>query len=82
MTYEALMADLEQDGKCLIIAAGDKCDFLETDNNCAIYRTRPNVCVAMKPGDDQCQEVRKAEGLSPLSPPTKNNICTVILLVL
>jgi len=66
MTYETLMADLQQDGRCLIIAGGDECKFLRGDNTCAIYPTRPNVCVALDPGSDQCQEARQAEGLPPL----------------
>ena len=66
MTYETLMADLEQDGRCLVIAAGEGCKFLGENNACAIYPTRPNVCVALPPGSDQCHEVREAEGLPPL----------------
>ena len=63
MSYQTLMAELEQDGKCLIIAGGQECKFLRGDNSCAIYPTRPNVCVALEPGSDQCDEVREAEGL-------------------
>ncbi len=66
MAEEVLMAELEQEGKCLIIAGGQQCTFLDV-NNCAIYTTRPNVCVAMKPGVDQCNEARYAEGLPALS---------------
>ena len=66
MTYETLMADLEQEGRCLVIAAGEECKFLRGDNTCAIYPTRPNVCVALEPGSDQCQEAREAEGLPTL----------------
>jgi len=67
MSYETLMAELEQEGRCLIIGGGKECKFLRGDNTCAIYPTRPNVCVAMQPGDEQCQEAREAEGLEPLS---------------
>ena len=67
MSYETLMAELEQEGRCLVIAGGKECNFLRGDNTCAIYPTRPNVCVAMQPGDEQCQEAREAEGLGPLS---------------
>jgi len=66
MTYETLMADLEQDGKCLVIAGGEECKFLRGNNMCAIYPTRPNVCVALQPGSDQCNQARKAERLAPL----------------
>lgn len=69
MTLQTLMEDLEQDGKCLIIAGGaDACRFLRHDNACDIYPTRPNVCVAMQAGDDQCQQSRRAEGLPDLKP--------------
>jgi Fe-S-cluster containining protein len=66
MSYQTLMAELEQHGKCLVIAAGQECKFLRGNNTCAIYPTRPNVCVALEPGSDQCQEAREAEGLAPL----------------
>lgn len=65
MTEEVLMAELEQEGRCLVIAAAEQCKFLR-DSTCDIYPTRPNVCVAMKPGDDQCSEARHAGGLPPL----------------
>lgn len=67
MTHQALMAELEQGGKWLVIAGGeDECKFLRGNNKCAIYPTRPNVCVAMEAGDEQCQQARQAEGLPPL----------------
>ena len=59
---DALQDDV---GRCLIIACGKQCTFLE-DNRCSIYPTRPNVCVALQAGDEQCQEVRKMEELPPL----------------
>ena len=68
LSYDALMADLEQDGRCLVIAGGeDECKFLRGNNTCSIYPTRPNVCVAMRAGDEQCQEARAAEGFPPLT---------------
>ena len=66
MAYRDLMAELEQDGKCLVIAGSDPCKFLRESGSCAIYPTRPNVCVAMQAGDEQCQEAREEEGLPPL----------------
>ena len=67
MVYQDLMAELEQEGKCLVIAGGgEPCKFLRESNTCAVYPTRPNVCVALQPGDEQCQEAREAEGLTPL----------------
>ena len=65
MTQELLMAELEQEGKCLVIAAAEQCKFLRK-NTCDIYPTRPNVCVALEPGSDQCEQAREAEGLPPL----------------
>ena len=68
MSYQTLMAELDQDGKCLVIAGGgDECKFLRGSNTCAIYPTRPNTCVAMQAGDEQCREARGEEGLPPLS---------------
>jgi len=66
LAYNDLMAELEQDGKCLIIAGPEECKFLRGNNTCAIYPTRPNVCVAMQAGDEQCQQARDTEGLPPL----------------
>jgi Fe-S-cluster containining protein len=69
MARQTLMEELEQEGKCLILAGGAySCPFLRGDNTCDIYPTRPNVCVAMQAGDDQCQESRKADGLPELEP--------------
>jgi Fe-S-cluster containining protein len=66
-TYQALMADLEQEGHCLVIAGGgEACEFLRGDNTCAIYPTRPNACVGLQAGDEQCHMARKAEGIPPL----------------
>lgn len=33
------------------------CPFLEADT-CAIYPTRPNECVALKPGSEKCEMAR------------------------
>jgi len=63
LAYADLMADLEQDGRCLVIAGGEACKFLRGGNTCAIYPTRPNACVAMQPGDEQCQESRMEDGI-------------------
>lgn len=30
------------------------CPFLTADNRCSIYPTRPNVCVALEVGGEQC----------------------------
>lgn len=62
---EDVLRELQEDGRCLLIAALGPCKFLE-DNRCAIYPTRPNVCVGLELGDEQCQHVRECEGLPPL----------------
>ena len=66
MCYQTLMAELEQ-GEVLVIASGGQaCKFLRQSGTCAIHPTKPNVCVAMQAGDEQCQEARQAEDLPPL----------------
>jgi Fe-S-cluster containining protein len=55
-------------GKAIIIACSRPCAFLGPDNLCSIYPTRPNCCVGMQAGDEQCQEARAALGLPPLEP--------------
>ena len=42
------------------------CPFLGADNRCAIYPTRPEVCLACRPGGDQCILARRSAGLSPI----------------
>ena len=51
----------------LLAAPGSPCPFLQ-ENQCSIYPTRPNACVAMPAGDDQCQQARMVDGLPPLAP--------------
>ena len=53
-------------GRCILIAGGRPCAFLAGDKTCSIHPTRPNACVAMQAGDEQCQEARAAAGLPPL----------------
>lgn len=70
-SVEAVMADLNsEEGRCLIIAGGvdHPCSFKGSDDCCSIYPTRPNVCVAMEAGSEQCQYAREAAGLAPLPP--------------
>jgi Fe-S-cluster containining protein len=45
-----------------------KCFFLDNENRCGIYATRPVVCVLFPAGSEACQEVRRAAGLPPLEP--------------
>ncbi len=57
-------------GKAIVIACGTNrpCPFLNDEKRCSIYPTRPNDCVAMQAGDDQCQRARESAGLEPLPP--------------
>jgi Fe-S-cluster containining protein len=50
-----------------MLAAG-LCPLLGADNLCTIYPSRPNCCVAMQAGSDQCQLARGMAGLPPLQP--------------
>lgn len=46
----------------------DACCFLETNNRCTIYETRPDVCRRFEAGSEQCQEARRRLGLKALVP--------------
>ena len=61
---EYLRADVQ---RCIVLTAGAPCLFLEA-NGCSIHATRPNACVAIKAGDDLCQQSRRADGLAELAP--------------
>jgi Fe-S-cluster containining protein len=65
-TVQRMLDDYAK-GMAVIIATGKPCPFL-TENKCSIYPTRPNCCVGLQAGDDQCQESREAEGLPLLLP--------------
>lgn len=70
LSPEEALKVLEEPGRGLTIACGTEhsCQFLGADNRCTIYPTRPNDCVAMQAGDEQCQGARQATGLPPLEP--------------
>ena len=62
---------LRQDfGRVVTLSCGQSCPFLDPDNRCSIYPTRPNDCVDMQAGDEQCRYAREAAGLEPLEPKT------------
>lgn len=71
-TFDEALAILNEQGKAIILACGSArpCRFLGADQTCTIYPTRPNDCVGMQAGDEQCQYARGAAGLSPLEPTT------------
>lgn len=65
-TPEEILSRLDSEFTCLVIAANKPCKFLGHDNLCTIYPTRPNCCVGMEAGSEECQRAREAEGLPPL----------------
>jgi Fe-S-cluster containining protein len=71
-TYDVVSEELQDDSKCPVIAGGGReCRFLRTNNDCAIYATRPGACVAMEPGSEQCLEARRWVGPQPKKPGPK-----------
>src|SRR4051812_47082011 len=44
------------------------CCFLDSDDRCTIYDTRPGVCRRFAAGSEQCQQARERQGLSVLAP--------------
>jgi Fe-S-cluster containining protein len=46
----------------------ETCCFLDGDNRCLIYSTRPQICRDFAAGSEQCQEARRRCGLPPLQP--------------
>ena len=65
-SFDAAARDLEDESRSLLIAGVDRCPFLSAENCCSIYPTRPNACVAMQAGDEQCQQAREEAGMRPL----------------
>jgi Fe-S-cluster containining protein len=54
---------------CWILAGpGMPCPFFNADNQCAIYPTRPDTCVAFMAGSAKCQELRADHGVPRLVP--------------
>ena len=50
----------------------ESCCFLDADNRCTVYATRPETCRAFAPGSDQCQEARARCGVQSLLPMPRN----------
>lgn len=44
------------------------CVFLERDNRCSIYDTRPRLCRQFPAGSEMCEDVRRFAGLPTLRP--------------
>lgn len=66
-SVEQMVDEIRNEWKAVILAVGNPCAFL-ADNQCQIYPTRPNCCVGLEAGDEQCKQARAAEGLPPLAP--------------
>lgn len=62
------MDELSDETRCILLAANQPCRFRSVEGCCTIYPTRPNTCVGMEAGDEQCQEARSRMGLPPLQP--------------
>jgi Fe-S-cluster containining protein len=67
-SVQEVVHELQEEMKIVLLVCGSRCPFLGTDNACTIYPTRPNDCVAMQAGDEQCQHARASVGLPPLEP--------------
>lgn len=65
---EVLNLFMADTGRAIILACGDErpCPFLNSNAKCSIYPTRPNACVEMQAGDEQCQQSRLEIGLDKL----------------
>ena len=63
---DTVLTMLEDGMRVVTLACGQACPFLSEGKTCSIYPSRPNDCVAMQAGDEQCQQARGEAGLSPL----------------
>jgi Fe-S-cluster containining protein len=46
----------------------ETCCFLDGEQRCTIYETRPRVCREFEAGGERCQEARRLSELAPLVP--------------
>lgn len=44
------------------------CHFLDSENRCSIYPTRPAICVLFPAGGEDCQAARRLFEIAPLEP--------------
>ncbi|MBL8822070.1 MAG: YkgJ family cysteine cluster protein [Planctomycetia bacterium] len=49
----------------------EACCFLDSEQRCAIYSTRPGICRELAAGSEQCQQARQRQGLPELLPSEK-----------
>ncbi len=45
----------------------EACCFLDGEQRCTIYESRPAVCQRFAAGEEQCQTARQRQGLPPLA---------------
>ena len=45
----------------------EACTFLDEQDRCTIYPTRPDVCRRFAAGGDQCRQARERQGIAPLA---------------
>jgi Fe-S-cluster containining protein len=68
MSYDRFVEYLRADvQRCIVLTSGGACPFLE-GSQCSIYATRPNACVGLQAGEEQCQQARRGDGLPQLPP--------------
>jgi Fe-S-cluster containining protein len=67
-SFDSSLEELRDDMKVVLLPCGtdNPCRFLASDNRCSVYPTRPNACVGMEAGDEQCQMARESMNLPPL----------------
>jgi Fe-S-cluster containining protein len=53
---------------CWLLAGVKACPFLDPDQRCGIYSTRPSICVGFPAGGAKCTELRQRAGLPALQP--------------
>ncbi|QVL30913.1 YkgJ family cysteine cluster protein [Telmatocola sphagniphila] len=65
---EAWLASPEQRYQIYPLPFLETCSFLQADNRCEIYSTRPDVCRRFQPVGTQCPEARQKMQLPLLKP--------------
>ncbi len=68
LSRDEVLTQLDSEWRALIIASVTERPriYLGSDKRC--NPTRPNACVGLQPGDEQCQHARHAARLPPLEP--------------
>ena len=53
---------------CWLLAGSKACPFLDANQRCGIYSTRPSTCVGFPAGGSKCRQLRERAGLPALEP--------------